>query len=431
VAAPKRKLGIALSAAALSTAVIAVTGLSAGAAAQSQRLDLPVVLIDSPEEIVDNPKRAATMRVFDRDRQEHYNGPIGIELRGFSSQRFFPKKSYSVEVRNASGEGRDVPLLGMPADHDWALIANYIDESLLRNFVVYSTARWAGRYAARTRLVEVMVNDDYEGVYLLVEDLKLDKHRVAVDDSDVSGGYLLEMVGMQRINDTPQSEEFFATPVQDQGVVYEDPDRDDLSSARATWIRRYVNRFERRLYGKRFRSRRRGYQRYLEVDAAVDYVLLNEVFRNADTFRWSTYMHKSVGEQLVLGPLWDFDHAVGNDTDNATTGWQYAASPWAGRLYADPAFRQRLTTRWSDLRKDGLRRHIMRTIDRGAGQLARGPQERNFSRWPIFGTDQAKPDDPRTGEPPANHAEAVDYLKWWLRQRIDWIDGHVNSLRPR
>ena len=73
----------------------------------------------------------------------------------------------------------------------------------------------------------------------------------------------------------------------------------------------------------------------------------------------------------------------------------------------------------------------MRKIDRGARKLAGGPQERNFSRWRIFGTDRAKPADPRTGAPPANHAEAADYLKWWLKKRIKWIDGNAKRLRPR
>ena len=90
------------------------------------------------------------MRVRDRDRQEDYGGRIGIELRG-SAPSDDPKKSYQLETRKRSGKNLNVSLLGMPADDDWVLIANYMDESLLRNFVAYSTARWLGRYAARTR----------------------------------------------------------------------------------------------------------------------------------------------------------------------------------------------------------------------------------------------------------------------------------------
>jgi hypothetical protein len=381
------------------------------------------VAIEAPNGIVDDPKRDGTMRVFDRDRREDYSGHIGIELRGYTSQQDDPKKPYAVETRKQSGANRNVSLLGLPKDDDWVLIANYRDESLLRNYLTYSTSRWAGRYASRTRLVELVLNGDYEGVYLLGEQLKVHDNRVAVDDSDVSGGYLLEMISGSRV----QGEQFFVTPVQGRRIVYKDPNREDLSLGRATWIRNYVNRFERRLFSDRFRDRRRGYRRYLDIDAAVDYMLLNELFRNADTYRRSSYMHKGVGTKLVLGPLWDFDHAIGNDgsaQDNVTSGWEYEEAPWAVRLYADPAFRRRMAERWSELRREGLRRHVLRTLDRGARKLAGGPQERNFSRWPIFGKS-AGPADPRTGAPPANYAQAVDYVKWWLKRRMRWIDGNL------
>jgi len=414
---------------ALLTTATAIAALQAGAVAQSAEAKLPVVAIDAPEGIVDEPKRPATMRVFDRRYREVDRGRIGIELRGFTSQQDDPKKPYALETRKRSGENRNVSLLGMPEDDDWVLIASYRDESLLRNLVAYSAARWMGHWAARTRLVEVVVNDSYEGVYLLAEDRKLHDSRVAVDDSDVSGGYLLEMISMRRT----EGEEFFTTPVMSQPVVYKDPKPDDLSHGRAEWIRRYVSRFERRLYGDQFRDRRRGYRRFLDIDAAVDYLLLNELFRNADTFRNSTYMHKGVGGKLVLGPLWDFDHAIGNDggaEDNLTSGWEYGASPWAERLYAHRGFRRRMALRWKELRREGLKRHVLRTIDRGARKLTGGPQERNFSRWPIFGTDKAAPNDPRTGAPPASHAEAVDYLKWWVKRRSRWIDRNIKTLRP-
>lgn len=409
-----RVLGLALL-----TAVGGAAALPAVAGA-----DLPVVVINAPEGIADEPKRRGTMRVFDSLGREDYTGHIGIEVRGYGSKGH-PKKSYALETRRASKDDRNVSLLGMPADEDWVLIANYRDESLVRNHVAYSTSRWLGRYAARTRLVEVAVNDSYEGVYLLAEQLKVHDSRVAADDSDLPGGYLLHMISPER---TP-GELFFTTPVEARPIVYKDPGRDEISNGRAAWIRDYVSRFERRLYGRNFRDRRRGYRRYLDMDAAIDYVLLNELFRNQGTFRFSTHMHKGVGGKLVLGPIWDFDLAIGNSDAieaNQTAGWHFDTSPWAERLYADPTFRRRMATRWRDLRRRGIERHIMETIDVGAGQLAGAPQERNFSRWPTFDRQKNRnPRDPRTGELPENHAEAVDYLKWWVAERIRSMDEQL------
>jgi hypothetical protein len=411
-------LGLAL---AIAVGSIAAVPGAAGA-------DPPVVVIDAPEGIVDEPKRPATMRVFDSLRREDYSGHIGIEVRGYGSKNH-PKISYALETRRASGADREVSLLGMAADEDWVLIANYKDESLLRNYVAYSTSRWLGRYAPRTRLVEVVVNDSYEGVYLLAEQLKVEDSRVAVDDSDVRGGYLLHMISPDR---TP-GELFFTTPVEHQPIVYKDPGRNEISYGRAAWIRKYVGRFERKLYGPEFRQRRRGYSRYLNVGAAVDYLLLNELFRNQATFRFSTHMYNGVGGKLVLGPIWDFDLAIGNSDAveaNQAAGWHYEAYPWAERLYADPGFGRRMAGRWQDLRARGIRRHIMRTIDSGAEQIGGDPQERNFSRWPTFDRRKIRhPRDPRTGKFPANHAQTVDYLKWWIRKRITWIDEQLDDRR--
>jgi hypothetical protein len=75
-------------------------------------------------------------------------------------------------------------------------------------------------------------------------------------------------------------------------------------------------------------------------------------------------------------------------------------------------------------------RHVERTIDRGVRRLGGGPQERNFSRWPTFGTRVGGPADPRTGNLPANHAEAVDYLRWWVAQRSKWMKRNFTQLRP-
>jgi hypothetical protein len=411
----------------LGLALLIVTAISAaapaGAAAQSGAPNLPFVEIDAPEGIVDDPKRPGTMRVYDSERREHYNGPIGIELRGYTSQQDDPKKSYAVETQTDLGENRNVSLLGMPADDDWVLIAGYRDESLLRNFVAYSTARKMGRYAARARLVEVFLNDSYEGVYLLAEDLKIHKDRVAVDGSDISGGYLVEMTSTRRT----AGERFFTTPVTNRPFFYKDPKPHEIPNDRAAWISGYISQFERTLYGQQFTDPQVGYRAELDVSAAVDYLLLNELFRNADTFRNSTYMHKSAGGTLVLGPLWDFDHAIGNDgdaEDNLTTGWEYTASPWAERFYADPYFRSRMALHWDAMQKQGLTSHIMQTIDAGSALLAEAAA-RNEERWPVFSANRAFPPDPRTGQRPANYAQAVDYLKWWLTQRIQWMDANL------
>ena len=134
------------------------------------------------------------------DPANDYDGLIGIEYRGDSSQQF-PKKQFGVETRDAAGEDMNVSLLGMPEESDWVLYAPYSDKSLMRNVLAYQIARSMGRYATRTRFCEVILNDEYWGVYVLEEKIKRDKNRVnikkleedEISGINVTGGYILKV----------------------------------------------------------------------------------------------------------------------------------------------------------------------------------------------------------------------------------------------
>lgn len=223
----------------------------------------------------------------------------------------FPKKQYGLELRDGKGDGRDVGLLGMPADDDWVLSANYNDKTLMRNALAYRTARRVfARYAPRTRHVEVVLNGRYQGVYVLTQKIELGEGRVEVDEgrAEPGEGWMLELVfGYQA-----EGERHFTSPRTGRPLLYTDPDDPGRRQARA--IRTDVVRFERGLYGKGFRHLQRGWRARLDPSAAIDYVLLQELFGNQDAFHASTYFHRPPGGRIVLGPIWDFDIAMGNTT---------------------------------------------------------------------------------------------------------------------
>ena len=408
-------------------ALVPLAALAVLAPGPTAAAALPRVVIDAPRAIPDEPKVTARMKVGGR---RGYVGRVGIEIRGSSSQ-LFPKKAYGLETRTRRGENRPVSLLGMPKESDWVLLASYDDKTLMRNAVGYRAARRLGRYASRLHHVELVLNGRYQGVYLLGEQLKLDGGRVDVDDRGVSGGYLLEMKSRNKID---PDDRVFRAPVTRTAIAYADPEREDLSARRAAWIRRYVGRFERALHGRDFRDRRRGYRAYLDVPAAVDYVLLNEYLKNHDAFQASAYMHKSTGGKLLLGPMWDLDLSMGNSNfpqSNGPTGSLLADYRWTRRLYRDPAFVRSMARRWRVLRREGLLGDLLRDVDRTAVSL-RGAQARNFRRWDILGTNIFhNAADPRTGALPATYAQEVSYLKWFLCERAAWMDRNVTRLARR
>ncbi|MFN6086280.1 MAG: CotH kinase family protein, partial [Fluviicola sp.] len=110
-----------------------------------------------------------------------------------------PQKPFAFETWNASGLPIDTSLLGMPSENDWLLLANYNDKSFARNVVPFHLFDSLGNYATRCRFVDVVLDGQYQGIYLLCEKIKRDKNRVDVAklDSidvagvDVTGGYML------------------------------------------------------------------------------------------------------------------------------------------------------------------------------------------------------------------------------------------------
>lgn len=387
---------------------IAAAGCGMGASAASAAL--PSVRIDAGRVIRDGPKVTAGLRM------PGYSGRVGIELRGQSSQ-MFPKKSYALELRTAGGKDRDAPLLGMPADADWVLYAAYNDKTLMRNVVAYETARGMGRWAAASRFVTLFLNGRYRGVYVLMERPELGEGRIDVPGQGLTGDYLLEFTFPYQAG---RKGPHFRTPLKRRPIVYEDPERGDLSRREASYIRGYVARTERALY----RGRRGAWRRVLDPGSAVDYVLMQELFRNVDAFHGSTYLTKPAGGRLVLGPVWDFDLSSGNSTygtSRAIAGWWTARRDWAGRLHRDPTFRSALRARWRELRAGGLRRRVLAAVDRNAAVL-RPAVRRNFARWPVLNR-RVWPNPAARG----SFTAEVRFLRSWLSRRMHWIDRAVRA----
>lgn len=376
--------------------------------------DLPEMRLEVDERIPNEPKVDGNLRM------PGYTGELGIEVRGNSSLAW-PKQSYAIELDSPGDGDREAPLLGMPEDGDWVLHAPYTDKTLMRNALAYGTSRSIGRYAPRTRFVELYVNDRYRGVYVLIEQPEL-------DDVRVRGDALVEFTSVLQSGGKGEA---FQTPVRGRPVVWQDPRRDDLEDDEAAEIEALVGRAERALYTPPLGEPGSDWRRYLDEDAAVDVVLLNELFKNQDGFESSTYLARRDDGRLHLGPVWDFDVGMGNSNfgpSKGVTGWVLERRDWAERLYRDPEFASAVAQRWSELRAEGLRERLLSTVDRNR-VLLRGEAERNFRRWPILGEYVwPNPRDPRTGEVRQTYQGEVGHLERWLSQRVAWIDENVDDL---
>lgn len=411
--------------------------------------NLPIIVINTNgQSIPDDPRIIAHMGIIDNgtgirnqltDPFTNYDGRISIETRGESSQ-MFPKKSYSVETQNADGSNFNAALLGMPPENDWVLYAPYTDKSMMRNVLAYKLGRDLGNYASRTRYAEVVINDDYKGVYVLMEKIKRDKNRVDiatllpqdVAGDELTGGYILRVDKLDG-NDYPG---WKATPLpQLQGenditFQYFDPAGDELVDAQRNYIRTYITTFQNSLTSINFTSPTTGYRKYLDIPSALNFILVNEIGKNIDGFVFSTYLYKekdSDGGKLHLGPLWDFNLAFGNVNYLANAqfapGWmwndQYRMF-WFRRMVQDPAFANSMKCRWTELREGFLTNdYFINKIDSIAAVLDEA-QQRNYQRWPILGT-YVWPNQ-FIGQ---TYAEEINFLKQWTLDRLVWMDNNM------
>jgi len=420
--------------------------------------NLPIIVINTGgAPIQDEPKIVADMGVIDNgpgqrntvtDVFNNYNGKIAIEIRGSSSQSF-PKKQYSIELRNAAGEDVSAPLLGLPPEEDWVLFAPYNDKSLMRDVLAYKIGRDLGRYAPRTRYCELVLNGNYEGIYVLIEKIKRDNNRVDINKldpdensgNDLTGGYIIKIDketgsgnGGWTSNYPPPNRNGSQTIF----YQYDYPKAADISTAQKNYIRQFMLDFETTLIGSNYNDPVTGYSRYIDVDSFIDFFIVNEVSKNVDGYRLSTFMHKqrdSDGGKLVMGPVWDFNLGFGNAdycTTGTPSGWvtnfntlcsgDYWLIPfWWNKLYQDATYRSKLAARWAELRTDKLQTSRLHTyIDSVSTVLSTEATTRNFQRWPVLG--QYVWPNFYVGN---SYQDEVNWLKNWVTQRMNWLDASM------
>jgi hypothetical protein len=417
--------------------------------------NLPIVVIrTNGVPITDEPKITADMGLISNpggarnslnDPFNGYNGKIGIELRGQSSMSF-PMKSYTVELRTPSGASQDLSVLGMEKESDWVLYATYLDKTLMRNFLAYTLSREMGNWAANCRFVELILNDQYQGVYVFMEKIKRNSARVNIPKmsaSDISGdaltgGYIFsldkEPNGWFSSYAPP-----FATNNTTRQFSYVYPKPGDIVQEQKDYIRAYVDSFETALRGPQFQDPVRGVRRFAHIPSFIDYFIINELSRNVDGYRLSSYFHKSrnsIDRRIHAGPVWDYDLSFRNAdycSGSDITGWAYRFNSvcpgdgaglipfWWERLMTDTAFLGELNCRWKMLRKTTLSIERINTLIDSVSNLLSESQQRHFTKWPILGIYVWPNPKPIA----SSYKEEIALLRSWITSRIGWIDDNL------
>ncbi|MBO4437456.1 MAG: CotH kinase family protein [Fibrobacter sp.] len=478
----------------------------------AQTYDLPIMFIDTKGECLDKnglDKIPATMKVLDgvknnvADSAKGTPYEIGIKVRGQSSA-LFPKPGYSIEVRDETGEGTDVSLFGLPPSDDWVLHGPYVDKSMIRNSLAHWFFRQAGRYSPRTKHFDLYINGVYRGVYVLIEKIKRGKYRVNVSklkETDIAGdsltgGYIWAFdktgtnTGGAGDNKTGGIEAEGFNTSDGLNVIMHYPKKANLQKQQEEYLKKYLNDLEGLFKNG---GNGKGYENYVDVGSAIDYVLHQEITNNADSYWCSFFLHKpkdSKDGKVTLGPPWDFNLAMSNGSQpenggnnnggqwgwggggmgmmgfggSGTTGWQIESSMkqgggfgfggsslkipnWLTGMWKDNNYQTQLKQRWAELRSGVWHTKTMDVYLDSMKAYLKNAADRNFERWPNLGKASGTNDpDPQPmkfckssnsgggttmgGYNATTWDGEFEHLRKKMKERMAWIDEQLGFTEP-
>jgi subtilisin-like proprotein convertase family protein len=411
--------------------------------------NLPLVFINTNNQALSDNSITVSFGIVDNganrnnisDPWNGFNGVAGCHIRG-SSSKIFEKKGLKIELHDNYGNSINAPLLGMPSESDWILTPSYSDKTLIRNALTQYIFQQMGHYSPRFRYVELILNGEYFGVYLFMEQIKHGKDRVNIQkmtDMDnqypyLTGGYIIEVdrsdsPGWSSLLPglSPTSEKFY--------YQYNYPKATSITSYQQNYIQNVLDTFETVMQSPDFANPSTGYKRYIDDNSFIDLMILNELSKNIDGYRLSTYLYKDNvmdGGKLHAGPAWDYDIAwhncnYGDAFDPAY--WQYSqpstGNPppsWWNTMMQDGAFKDKLYCRYHTLRLNVLKNDVLFAFIDNTASLINEAQVRNFRQFPIIGAYVFPNPQPQAGD--TYQAELYD-LKNWIASRGGWMDGNI------
>jgi len=361
---------------------------------------------------------------------------IMIRVRGTSSRRF-DKHGYLIRLVDQNGLNNPQSVAGMDAHHEWVLHGPFLDKTLVRNYLWYNISGEMMGYAPNVRFCELILNGEYQGVYLVTESITAGTNGTRLNltvnkKKNEFSGYLLR-VDRGSETEVKNIRPFLNYTKMLKTTKYniEYPGTKNLTPEMAEAIRLDYSEFERMLFSFDYDNEAYGYLNHLEMDSFVDYFLINEFSCNYDAGALSTYIYKDV-EGIYHMCVWDFNNACDNyqEQKTETDNFLLYESLWYYMLMKDEDFTQRIIDRYRMFRTTFLsEEYLYQYIDDTIAYL--GPAvERNFEKWGyIFepGMDRLMliPTDRNLH----SFEEAVAQLKQFIHERGTWMDTNIECVR--
>lgn len=388
---------------------------------QYNQFEMPIISITtaSEGEISSDVEytQAQISIINDEGSYEMTDMATSIKLRGNSSM-YADKKSFKIKFE----EKQNLLNISDGKGKPWLLIANHSDHSLLRNLTAYNLAdRLTGMsYSPNCRSIELYVNDEYQGVYLLCEDKNVNKNRIAIEeapDEVENNGYLIEMTRYDGDNT-------FDVDTASYNIASKLSETESIKGEQIAYISDYI----KDAYDALKSGKKSDVKKYIDLDSLVDIYIINEIVKNVDAGWDSFYMYKDVDGELCFGPAWDFDLAMGNA--NCVKGFESSegfspytvlnvnanSNPWFCHALSCEWFRELVKERWNELQEElnDVPDAVVREAESNYQSYCR-----NFEKWDILGK-QTNISPVEIVELPT-YKDHYTYLSNWLAKRINWL----------
>ena len=367
--------------------------------------------------------RACAIKIESDTAVWNYEGRGRIRGRGNSTWEWYPKKPYRLKLDEKA------PILGLDEEKDWVLLANYRDPTHLMNTFVFEMGQGLGMpYTNHSRYVELTLNGDYKGLYLLTEQVEQGKNRVAINKHE---GLLLSLDVDDGPAEAPGAGDNFWSEVYRMPVCVKSPEADDYPTPETLVddARSALGSLERAIQRHDYDA----LSSICDVDGMIDYLLIQEYIYNVEVAApRSIFLYRDKGDDAkwTFGPLWDFDAGFDFDWGQMTTGHKFFSDYRETVLGTDPArhvsdytytssfftdmwksrqFVSEVKARWNRMRP-----RIMAEFWPEAKRYAEAAaeaMERNARRWPI---DR----QPKT---------EINRMEKWLNSRTVYMDNIVTN----
>lgn len=380
------------------------------------------------------------------DQKSDVESDILIHIRGNSS-RSFDKHSYRIELikENNPEDKNDVPLLGMNEESSWILHGPFFDKTLIRNYVGMNISAMIMGDVPEVRFCELMIDDEYQGLYILMETIKVSEQRLNLtkyEPGDPVMSYVVSLEARGELDSYIDTFSFYSKKLEENGryeLVYPGKKYQD------DWVKDYVSRdfsrIENMIYSWNVSLEPEFYLECLDEESFVDYYILQEFMALNDMYMGSTYFYKDVRGKLHIGPVWDYNNAFNNYIlEMPVDELLLCQRGFYSQLMKSERFVECVISRYKELRNGVLSEEfLLNYIDETVAWLGNAI-ERNYSKWGyVFQWENLSNNMIRRytydnlenieSINPSSHEMAVQMMKSFISERGQWMDENIESLR--